>query len=346
MPTDPPGVRSCGPNAAATTTSSTTTILLCSNTDCDVTECCDCQDDENCTGKFMFIGAATVEANFCGEGRCTAYPANDYFSSAASWHLVSSALALAGASAPAMTYELAASSVKESGQATSFAGMKAIEEATSSSIGFVLSTSVHSESKQCIQELAQTFRDCSPSFLDAVGDALGSISGSLVSGGLAATAVASSMGVFAKLPGPGGSDVCTLREVSEKTMDCIVHGKTQTRTTEEQQEHALAHHITVTEMTKVTEKVATGKTMTCSVTVPKGVSLYQLRLVTPASREQETASTWLCVFCISKGNMPTDPPGVRSCESLHHFVVVDLSTVARTPVISLFVAVTSFVISF
>jgi len=270
--------------------------ILCSSTKCQSTECCEatttttttmdlsCQVDKNCTDKFVFIGATAAEANFCEEGRCTANLVNHYLSSVATWHLAASLNGLAGGAT--LTHEYMAKSVKESGHEMSLEDMQSIQEATSASVRFGLSDSVHMESKQCVEELVTTFHDCPPGFFERLGGALTTVAGILGPGGSVASAVVATVGAVsgAFLPLLDGDDGCTEKEVTEKTMDCIVHGKTQTRTTEEQQEHSLAREMMVTQMEKLTHKVAAGETMTCSVTVPEGVSIYQLRLVTPAKR--------------------------------------------------------------
>lgn len=68
-------------------------------------------------------------------------------------------------------------------------------------------------------------------------------------------------------------------------------------------------------MKKLSESVVSGEKTSCTVVAPPGVTIWQLYLHTPAAEKLGSVNSRLCIFCMTWGSHPQDPPNSGICGS-------------------------------
>ena len=167
--------------------------------------------------------------------------------------------------------------------------------------------------EDCGQEAGAGFGQALREGISAIGD--------VAAGVVEAFPVASTVvqGISA-VAGPildlfGIKEECDPVTLGERATECITNGTSETRSTEEEEAYTRAKRSTTTDVKRLAENVGRGETISCAVTAPQGVTLWQLYLHTPAADTVNSVNSRLCIFCMTWGDVPKDPPGVAYCGS-------------------------------
>ena len=272
----------------------------------------------------MLIDGMEVDANHCDDLKKLCVPRTESFflSSLASWQLAVSTAPLPGAVAT-QSFEYSTSVATTEARSLSSSQTRELVTTVSESTSFLLQTSVHENAQNCVTNIQEQVKDCPPGIGETIGNAL--------SEGLQTIIDKKTLGlsrvakdVMEPLAGAGGELVgnavgaflgndCTPTTVSEKVSQCLETGTSETRSSEETNARQQARGLALQELTRIATSVTSEQRTTCSVPAPVGVALWQLELHTPAAEATNTAIARLCVFCMSWGARPTDPPGYGGC---------------------------------
>ena len=253
-------------------------------------------------------------------GTCIPNPENLFLCSLASWTLAAQLNALPGADGASVTYTYQASMAKESGSDISEKEAQGVEKATLQSTSFVMTQTVHEDAKECIENTRQVIEDCP----DPVGDTVRGIVdaaipmiGTLVKAlpliGMFADPLAAVADAFWGIFGK--KTECDPVTITESISNCVNHGTSSSSSEENKKEQRIAHDFITEEVKKLSESVVSGEKTSCTVVAPPGVTIWQLYLHTPAAEKLGSVNSRLCIFCMTWGSRPQDPPNSGICGS-------------------------------